>query len=282
MRPLTAALAACSAISVLSACVEDCQKPPEDTTRTTSIAGTAPILLPETFQHANLVCHRSDGAGGPPAGDAADSQAHGHPSIERWNHVPKATWFKFFPRGGSTSKFFPKVSADADVQLADPFNEMELLDFRLVNRAQSLITLEMDGVSAQKFCDNEPAPTVPVPFFDGPFLLAVEPLQNNNQGSISEHVMVYAPLKVNTSDAGPLRDWYVFLTWHVRTAEECSAVQAQDERDSCEAVRVIAALDPSDYDTMAVEQFRKVKFPVDLTSTSQMHNGVIHGTNGGG
>jgi hypothetical protein len=105
-------------------------------------------------------------------------------------------------------------------------------------------------------------------------MLSVEPLQNAEETDISEHVMVYAPLKYQLRDGE--HDWWVLLIWHVRSKAECEQVQSGPDRESCLALLELADLDPSRYAERAPELLSRVKYPYSKTVTKS-HNGIIHG-----
>jgi hypothetical protein len=238
-----------------------------------------PIALPETLGRVSQVCRWAESAGNAPAGMHPDqkmmaagaSARHKHISIVNWKLVQEQTWIQMFPRQGSTSKFNPELSYSKEVDRMSGYSEMELLDFRLVNGDRPPATVKID-LTADQLC-HEDAPERVDRYFDGPILLSVEPLQNAEETDISEHVMVYAPLKMQLRDGE--RDWWVLLIWHVRSKAECEKLTDPD-RDSCRALLELADLDPSQYAKRAPELLARVKYPYSKSAT-RSHNGVIHG-----
>jgi hypothetical protein len=200
---------------------------------------------------------------------------HRHQSVKLWGLEDGKTWLRFFPRNGSVVKFSLKVSEDRDVNGDDPFNEIEVLDFRLVNGGLPPITVDLKKLTTEELC-KLPAPPGPIPFQKGSFLFSVEPLQNETANSVSEHLLVYAPLRVLTKDFPQGHDWFVFMIWHVRTAAECKALPDKVERASCHAIVQLSDLDPGTYDVAAAKRFARVIYPYK-PSAAMSHNGVIHG-----
>jgi hypothetical protein len=270
MRASTAALLVCTSLLALAACdaVQAQASPPR--------SGATPEL-PGALAGSNRICRWSESAGNAPAGSlaATASGRHKHVSIVNWKLVQQETWFRFYPRKGSSSKFNPELSYGEIVDPAAVYNDMELLDFRAVNVAKPPVTVRVD-LTADELCQEE-APPSPGPFYDGPLLLSVSPLQNAQATDISEHVLVYAPLAMITKESPEPRHWFVLMIWHVRTAEECALLKDAPDRDSCLAILDIANLDTGDYATKAPELLRRVKYPY-VPSATKSHNGIIHGS----
>jgi hypothetical protein len=277
MRSWYAALTAGFAIATLVACVTPTipipppkGPPPKPGER---------VALPDTLAKLSRVCRWAESAGNPPplraepkATAAGASARHKHISIVNWKLVQEKTWFRMYPRQGSMVKFNPELSYSDEVDPTSGYSEMELLDFRVVNADHAPATLKFD-LTAQQLC-AETAPETVGQYFNGPLMLSVEPLQNAEETDISEHVMVYAPLRVQLRDG--VRDWWVLLIWHVRGAEECAQVKEGSDRESCLALLELADLDPSKYAERAPELLARVKYPYGKTVTKS-HNGVIHG-----
>jgi hypothetical protein len=237
----------------------------------------ARVGLPAALSLTSKVCRSTERAGNPPPitqSQEDSSKLHHHQSIERWKLVDGQTWFKMFPRKGSQTRFSAKVSYDDRVEPSDKFNEMELLDFRVVNPTLSPIEVKVD-LNATQLCQAEGLKAA-VPFQNGPFLIAVEPLQNADETDVSEHVLVYAPLKLKVKDSDKPIKWYVLLIWHVRSTDACRKLADSSDRDSCLALKDIVDLDPGRYATTGRALFRKVKYPY-VESRTLSHNGVIHG-----
>jgi hypothetical protein len=235
------------------------------------------VELPAALAHTSKVCRWTERAGNPgPRQKSEDaSKLHRHQSIERWKLVDGKSWFKMFPRKGSATRFFPKVSYDDVVDPTDKINEMELLDFRVVNSKLKPIDVKVD-LKQGELCAVE-ALNAKVPFQNGPFLISVEPLQNADETDVSEHVLVYAPLKLRATDSEKPLDWYVLLIWHVRSQEDCKKLPDRSDQESCLAIHQLADLDPRLYETTGKLLFSKVKYPY-VWSGTQSHNGVIHGS----
>lgn len=239
-----------------------------------------PIALPDTLSRVSQVCHWAESAGNAPSTARPETKApppgasarHKHISIVNWKLVPKETWIQMFMRQGSTVKFNPELSYSAEVDRKSGYSEMELLDFRLVNPDRPPATVSIDMTAAQ-LCD-EAAPETVGSYFEGPLLLSVEPLQNAEETDISEHVMVYAPLRMKLRDG--VRDWWVLLIWHVRAKDECEKLPDPKDRDSCLALLELSDLDPSQYAQRVPELLSRVKYPYNRSAT-RSHNGVIHG-----
>src|SRR5258705_224607 len=85
----------------------------------------------------------------------------------------------------------------------------------------------------------------------------MQALQNAEETDISEHVLVYAPLKAQLRDGE--HDWWVLLIWHVRSKTECEEVPVGPDRDSCLALLELADLDPGQYAERAPELLARVK-----------------------
>ncbi|HTU65242.1 MAG TPA: hypothetical protein VMF52_04795 [Steroidobacteraceae bacterium] len=266
MRIWTAALTVCTALLALAAC------------GTVNAQAAAPkpgarLALPDTLARSNRICRWSESTGNPapmPPPDA--SQRHKHVSIVNWKLREKETWFRFYPRKGSQTKFNAELSYGEIINPDAVYNDLELIDFRAVNSGKAPVEVKLDE-TAEQLCD-EPAPSTPGDYYDGPFLLSVSPLANAEATDISEHVLVYAPLEMQLKD-GP-HDWFVLMIWHVRTAEECAQLTDPVDKTSCLAILDIANLETGDYSTKAPDLFRKVKYPY-VPSATQSHNGVIHG-----
>ena len=232
--------------------------------------------LPSSLARGNRICRWSESTGNPAptAPPPAASQRHKHVTIVNWKLIQEKTWFRFYPRKGSAAKFNPELSYGAVIDPDSVYNEMELLDFRAVNATRPPVTVSAD-YTAEELCQQD-APPSPGEYYDGPFLLSVSPLQNAEATDISEHVLVYAPLEMRLKGSDVPQDWFVLMIWHVRTAEECSQLKDDADKESCLAILDIANLDTGDYATKAPELFRKVKYPYTPTATKS-HNGVIHG-----
>lgn len=239
------------------------------------------VALPDALSRVSQVCHWAESTGNPPPATTADarmtpameSKRHKHVSIVNWKLIPKKTWIQLYPRKGSVVKFNPELSYSEVVDPDGNYSDMELLDFRLVNGDRPLAELQFN-LTAEQLCD-EPAPAEVGRYFDGPFMLSVSPLQNAEETNISEHVLVYAPLKVKLSDGE--HGWWVLLIWHVRSAEECALVKDGPDRESCLALLELADLDPAKYAERAPQLLARVKYPYDPKTATKSHNGVIHG-----
>jgi hypothetical protein len=238
------------------------------------------VGLPDTLAKVNRVCRWAESAGNAPPGMQAErkvsaataSLRHKHISIVNWKLVQEKTWFQMFPRQGSVVKFNPELSYSDQVDPTSGYSEMELLDFRVVNGDHAPATVQLD-LTADQLC-HEDAPDAVGEYFKGPLMLSVEPLQNAEETDISEHVMVYAPLKVQLRDGE--RNWWVLLIWHVRSATECAQVKEPSDRESCLALLELADLDPGKYAERVPELLARVKYPYGK-SVTKSHNGVIHG-----
>lgn len=240
-----------------------------------SAAARTALALPDTLSKTNHICRWSESTGNPGVSPPPDaSQRHKHVSIVNWKLVQDGTWFQFYPRNGSLTKFNPELSYSPTVDPAAVYNEMELLDFRQVNAAKPPVTVNVD-MTAEELCQQD-APPSPGDYWNGPFLLSVSPLQNAEATNISEHVLVYAPLSMITKDSPDPIGWFVLMIWHVRSADECAQLPVPADRDSCLAILDIANLETGDYATKAPALFAKVKYPYVPTAT-KTHNGVIHG-----
>jgi hypothetical protein len=278
MRSWYAALTAGFSILTLAACVTPSIPIPPP--RGPGPAPGDPVTLPTTLAQVSRVCRWAETAGNPPAaaratapGSAATaSKRHSHVSIVNWKLIEKKTWIQMYPRKGSVVKFNPELSYSEIVEPEAGYSEMELLDFRVVNSEQPPARLKFD-LTSEQLCDETAPPTVGA-YFDGPLMLSVSPLQNAEETNISEHVLVYAPLKVQLRDGE--HDWWVLLIWHVRSKAECDQVQEGPDRDSCLALLELADLDPSQYPKRVPELLSRVKYPYGPTVTKS-HNGVIHG-----
>lgn len=238
------------------------------------------VELPDTVSQVSRVCHWAESTGNPGAmtadakmSPAMESKRHKHVSIVNWKLIPKKTWIQMYPRKGSVVKFNPELSYSEVVDPDGNYSEMELLDFRLVNGDRPPAHLKFD-LTAEQLCD-EAAPPGVGDYFNGPLMLSVSPLQNAEETNISEHVLVYAPLKVQLRDGE--RSWWVLLIWHVRSAEECSLVKEGPDRESCLALIELADLDPAKYAERAPQLLARVKYPYDAMSATKSHNGIIHG-----
>lgn len=239
-----------------------------------------PAPLPATLAQVSRVCRWAETAGNPPPVVQPDKQMsavtaskrHSHVSIVNWKLIEKKTWLQLYPRKGSAVKFNPELSYSEVVNPDAGYSEMELLDFRVVNTEHPPATVKFD-LTSEQLCDETAPPTVGA-YFDGPLALSVSPLQNAEDTNISEHVLVYAPLKVQLND-GP-HDWWVLLIWHVRSKAECEQVKEGPDRVSCLALLELADLDPSQYAKRAPELLSQIKYPYGPTVTKS-HNGVIHG-----
>jgi hypothetical protein len=238
------------------------------------------VGLPDTLSKLNRVCRWDESAGNAPpviqsdrkASAAGASMRHKHISIVNWKLVAEKTWVRMFPRQGSAVKFNYELSYSNDVDPTSGYSEMELLDFRIVNGDRLPATVKLD-LTAAELC-NETAPDTVGQYFNGPLMLSIEPLQNAEETNISEHVMVYAPLRMQLRDGE--RDWWVLLIWHVRSAPECAQVKEGPDRESCLALLEISDLDPAKYAERVPELLSRVKYPYGKTVTKS-HNGVIHG-----
>jgi hypothetical protein len=235
------------------------------------------VELPDTLSKLSRVCRWAESAGNPPPIEqkmsaAGASMRHKHVSIVNWKLVQDKTWFRMFPRQGSAVKFNPELSYSDEVDPTSGYSEMELLDFRVVNGDRPPATVKFD-LTADQLC-SETAPETVGQYFNGPLMISVEPLQNAEETDISEHVMVYAPLKAQLRDGE--RVWWVLLIWHVRSAAECAQVKEGPDRESCLALLELSDLDPGKYAERAPELLARVKYPYGKTVTKS-HNGVIHG-----
>jgi hypothetical protein len=238
-----------------------------------------PVVLPQALARLSRVCRWAESAGNAPANmqsaqkmSAGASLRHKHISIVNWKLVQDKTWFRLFPRQGSTVKFNPELSYSKDVDPTSGYSEMELLDFRLVNGERPPATVKID-LTADQLC-SETAPETVGAYFEGPLLLSIEPLQNAEETDISEHVLVYAPIKAQLRDGE--HNWWVLLIWHVRSKTECENLQPGLDRDSCLALLELADLDPGKYAERVPELLSRVKYPYSKTATKS-HNGIIHG-----
>lgn len=260
----------CASMLALAACGGvRAETPPKSVVR---------VDLPPSLSRTNRVCRWSESTGNPApvsAPPVAASLRHKHVSIVNWKLIQEKTWFRMYPRMGSVIRFNPELSYGEIVDPAADFNDMELLDFRALNTAKPPATIRFDGTAAQ-LCDED-APASPGEYYDGPFMLGVQPLQNAEATNISEHVIVYAPLEVMTKDGGEPRNWFVLMIWHVRSAEECAKLAEAVDKESCLAILEIADLETGEYATRAPELLRKVKYPYTPSAT-RSHNGVIHGS----
>lgn len=278
MRPWYAALTAGITLTTLVACVTPSIPIPPP--KGPPPAPGNPILLPDVLAQVSQVCRWAESAGNAPAGMQPDqkmsvagaSMRHKHITIVNWKLVEKKTWIRMYPRQGSTVKFNPELSYSNEVDPTSGYSQMEMLDFRLVNGDRQGTTLKFD-LSKDQLCD-EAAPESVGQYFNGPLLLSVEPLQNAEETNISEHVMVYAPIKVQLRDGE--FNWWVLLIWHVRSQAECALVKEGPDRVSCLALLELADLDPSKYAERAPELLSRVKYPYTKSAT-RSHNGVIHG-----
>lgn len=239
-----------------------------------------PVTLPTALAQASRVCRWAETAGNPPpfaspdktTREATSSMRHSHVSIVNWKLIEKKTWIQLYPRKGSAVKFNPELSYSEKVEPDAGYSEMELLDFRVVNAGAQPATVRFD-LTSEQLCD-ETAPPGVGGYFDGPLMLSVSPLQNAEETNISEHVLVYAPLKVELKDG--VHAWWVLLIWHVRSEKECEQVKEGPDRVSCLALLELADLDPSLYPKRAPELLSQIKYPYGPTVTKS-HNGVIHG-----
>jgi hypothetical protein len=280
MRSLTVALAACAAVGLLTACPSVGQTPSGVSDKPVKVLPVPrPVQLPGIFTVPNRVCMATEMAGAAPMPPNATKDTmgvrHRHQTVKLWGLEDGKTWLRFFPRHGSVVKFSLKVSEDRDVTPEDPFNEIEVLDFRLVNQGMPMVVVDQKKLTRDELC-KLPAPKGPIPFQKGQYLFAVEPLQNETANSVSEHVLVYAPIRVLLKDFPDGHDWFVFLIFHVRTAAECKALPDKVERASCHAIVELSDLDPGTYDVAASKRFAKVIYPYKPSATMS-HNGVIHG-----
>ena len=238
------------------------------------------VTLPDTLSRLTRVCRWAESAGNPPpyaqmeqkASSASPSARHKHISIVNWKLVQDKTWIRMFPRQGSLVKFNPELSYSDEVDPTSGYSEMELLDFRIVNGDHAPAAVKLD-LTADQLC-AETAPETVGAYFNGPLMVSIEPLQNAEETNISEHVMVYAPLRVQLRDG--VKNWWVLLIWHVRSPEECAQVKEGPDRESCLALLELADLDPAQYPTRVPELLSRVKYPYGKTVTKS-HNGVIHG-----
>jgi len=92
---------------------------------------------------------------------------------------------------------------------------------------------------------------------------------------IAEHVLVYAPLRMQLRDGE--KNWWVLLIWHVRPKEECLKLPKKEDMDSCLALLELSDLDPSQYAERVPELLSRVKYPYMQPSATKSHNGIIHG-----
>jgi hypothetical protein len=277
---LSTVLAACMAVGLLTACPSVGQTSSSGSDKPVKVLPVPrPVQLPGIFTVPNRVCAATEYSATAPMPPNAKKDTigvrHRHLSIRQWGLEDNKPWLRFFPRHGSVVKFTLKTSEDRDVNGDDPFNPIELIDFRLVNSGKPLVVIDRKHLTREQLC-AQPAPVGPIPFQKGQFLFAVEPLQNEEANSVSEHVMVYAPIRVLLKDYPEGRDWFVLMVWHVRTAAECKALEDKKERASCEAVVELSDLDPGTYDVASQKRFAKVIYPYKPSAT-QSHNGVIHG-----
>lgn len=203
---------------------------------------------------------------------ATDSKRHSHVSIVNWKLIENKTWIQFHARQGSVVKFNPELAYSEIVNPDAGYNEMELLDFRVVNADQPPAMFDLPLTSAQ-LC-AEAAPKTVGAYFKGPLAISVSPLQNAEETNISEHVLVYAPLRIRLEDG--VKNWWVLLIWHVRSKEECVQLPVGPDQESCLALLELADLDPSQYPVRAPELLSRVKYPYSATVTKS-HNGIIHG-----
>jgi hypothetical protein len=239
-----------------------------------------PVVLPQALAKVSRVCRWAESAGNAPPVVQSEqkmsmvsaSARHKHISIVNWKLVQEQTWIKMYPRQGSAVKFNTELSYSNEVDPTSGYSEMELLDFRLVNGDRPPATVKFD-LTKDQLC-AETAPDTVGQYFNGPLMLSVEPLQNAEETDISEHVLVYAPLRAELRDG--VRDWWVFLIWHVRSKAECDQVKEGPDRESCLALLELADLDPSKYAERVPELLSRVKYPYGRTVTKS-HYGVIHG-----
>jgi hypothetical protein len=277
---LSTVLAACAAVGLLTACPSVGQTSSSGSDKPVKVLPVPrPVQLPGTFTVPNRVCMATEIAGTAPmprtAGKDTMGVRHRHQSIKLWGLEDGKTWLRFFPRHGSVVKFSVKTSEDRDVNPNDPFSPIEVLDFRLVNAGQPPVVVDMKNLTKDELC-KLPAPKGPIPFQKGQFLFSVEPLQNEEANSVSEHVIVYAPIRVLLKDFPNGHDWFVMMIWHVRTAAECKDLGNKVERASCQAIVELSDLDPGTYDVASQKRFAKVIYPYK-PSAAMSHNGVIHG-----
>jgi hypothetical protein len=278
MRSWYAALTAGFTLITLAACVTPTIPIPPP--KGPPPAPGSPVALPDTLAQVSQVCRWAESAGNAPAAVQPDrntsaagaSMRHKHITIVNWKLVEKKTWIRMYPRLGSTVKFNPELSYSNEVDPTSGYSQMELLDFRLVNGDRPPATLKFD-LTKDQLCD-EAAPESVGQYFEGPLLLSVSPLQNAEETNISEHVMVYAPLRVQLRDG--VYNWWVLLIWHVRSQAECEQVKDGPDRVSCLALLELADLDPSRYAERVPELLARVKYPYSWSAT-RSHNGVIHG-----
>ena len=233
------------------------------------------VSLPQALAQVNRVCQWAESTGNPAPTAQSDSMRHKHVSIVNWKLMPEKSWFQLFPRKGSVVKFNPEVSYSKDVDPASVYNDMELLDFRVVNAEREPAKVSYPLTAAQ-LCDEAAPPSVGG-YFDGPLALSVAPLQNAEETNISEHVLVYTTLQATLQDG--VHKWWVLLIWHVRSAEECALIKDEKDRVSCFALLELADLDPALYAQRAPELLSRVKYPYDpyKNTATKSHNGVIHG-----
>jgi hypothetical protein len=237
------------------------------------------VALPDTLSRLTRVCRWSESTGNPPASNYAQAAAptasarHKHISIVNWKLVPDKTWIRMFPRQGSLVKFNPELSYSDDVNPTSGYSEMELLDFRIVNGDRPPVTVKIEE-TADELCADD-APRSVGGYFEGPLMLSVEPLQNAEETDISEHVLVYAPLRMQLRDG--VKNWWVLLIWHVRPREECDKLPDPKDRDSCLALLELSDLDPGQYAQRVPELLSRVKYPYMQPSATRSHNGIIHG-----
>lgn len=235
-----------------------------------------PVTLPQTLAQVSRVCQWAESTGNPPPTmQPSDSMRHKHVSIVNWKLIPDKAWFKLFPRKGSVVKFNPEVSYSKEIDPDAVYNDMELLDFRVVNADQPPARVKF-ALTAAQLCDEAAPPSVGA-YFNGPVALSVSPLQNAEETNISEHVLVYAPLEASLEDG--IHKWWVLLIWHVRSAEECAQIKDDKDRESCLALLELADLDPARYPERAPELLARVKYPYEAyrNTATKSHNGVIHG-----
>jgi len=239
-----------------------------------------PVVLPQALAKVSQVCRWAESAGNAPPPTQYEQKStmtasarHKHISIVNWKLVQGQTWIKMFPRQGSTVKFNTELSYSNEVDPTSGYSEMELLDFRLVNGDRPPVTVKFD-MTKDQLC-AEAAPDSVGQYFNGPLMLSVEPLQNAEETNISEHVMVYAPIKAQLRDGQ--HDWWVFLIWHVRSKAECDQLKEGPDRESCLALLELADLDPSKYAERAPELLARAKYPFYGMSATRSHNGIIHG-----
>lgn len=280
MSRLNLALAACAAVGLLTACPSLGQSDSSWPNKPVSVLPVPrPVQLPAIFTVPNQVCRASEySAVAPmPAKAKQDTMGvrHRHRSIRDWGLHDEKTWLRYFPRQGSVVKFSIKTSEDRDVTPEDPFSPVETIDFRLVNAGKPLVVVDYSKLTRAELC-AQPAPRGPIPFQKGQFLFAVQALQNEEATSVSEHVIVYAPIRVLLKDFPKGHDWFVLMIWHVRSAAECKEIGNKAERLSCQAIVELSDLDPGTYDVASQARFASVIYPYRPSAT-QSHNGVIHG-----